>query len=637
MHLRIFILLIVVMSIDSMSSPVTYIEDWNSPEIQKKWESYGAYYELDECIFEIHTSGSKSVPFSKVYINKRIKILTKEGTDFGTIAIRKYSNSIESFRCSVRDSLNSEVPLNQYQLKEEYLSNNEIVFPNVTAGSIIEIRIVFNIYSRPESYEHYFKSANLPVYCGRFVIDYPKNVEYDFKFYGKNDSTFNSNYRNRQYHEWICRKLIPVNRFLSASSDNIRPYIALSLRKWYSKKELTDWKKVAEANKNNYNGLFKRHVAGNVRTLFETIKNSSSESLLHEQILQWVKEEITWEDYYNPNESLSEIIKNRKAGTIGITRLLYKLYTHAGYETDIIVTRDIASGGFDPLFVTASSTTIPLVSISVNGSEKIVYPYASGSFVGDYPDDFFNQSGVSLKRYNVKNLPPPNDTIQEITNIFTIDIRNGTLDNKISIMYEGYAAFMIRNLLLHQSESDVRELFQNQLTNAGTGNALRTFSISGLTETGKTVIVNIGFDNDNVSIFRENGVQISTGYLFKPFFDEYDTLRLSSFAIPYSKKIKHKVTILVDPNNQIHHTIPSFQLENRLFNAECDVSVNNDTISLNLSLNVNRCELSPVQMKEIYNDILKLREFEKSTVSVIKKNVSVIKNQKVNKKNKKSL
>jgi hypothetical protein len=608
-------LLLLVFTITAQ--PTMSLPLWTPPPPQHQWNEYGAYYELNELIFDL-TAGTVKHPESKIYVNKRIKILTRDGTEYGKVAVTRFSSDIESFKCAVFDSLNVPLPIDTAVLRQDYFDNGEIVFPNVTAGSSVEIRICFNINYKPESYEYYFRSRSLPVYTGRFVMIYPKAVIYDFKCYGSCDSSIAINDNNRNHKEWICSSLLPVSDQTSTTSDNITPCLAFALRKWNDRDALTDWNAVAEAYRSDYNFTLKKYVPRAIKKLLKTILLTSQKTYPEDQILQWVQEEITWENYDNAYESVRDIIKQRKASTTGLSKLLYSLYQAAGFQPDILVSRNISSGGFDQNFITSSSTTVPLVSVIVDNKEKIAYPFTAGGAVGQYPDEFFSQWGVSLKKGIAKPLPAPLDSMQFITGNYNIDIRNNHLENNATLEFGGYGAYLLRNRLLYEQENYIREVFQSQLTNAGASNALESFTIKGLTDAYQPITVTLGFTNDNVAVFRKNGTQLSIGYLFTPFFEEYDTLRLSPFAIPYSKKLNCTITFVLDSNSRFSHTIPSFSLINPLFTATCNVTETSAAITLKLILQINRCEIPVLEMKRIYRDILTLRELDKATITVLK-------------------
>jgi hypothetical protein len=77
------------------------------------------------------------------------------------------------------------------------------------------------------------------------------------------------------------------------------------------------------------------------------------------------------------------------------------------FKTDIIVSRNISSGGFDQDFITSSSTTTQLVTVIADNKVIIAYPFTAGGAVGQYPDDFFIQWGVSLQKREAKPHPSP--------------------------------------------------------------------------------------------------------------------------------------------------------------------------------------------------------------------------------------
>lgn len=72
---------------------------------------------------------------------------------------------------------------------------------------------------------------------------------------------------------------------------------------------------------------------------------------------------------------LDEILEDKAASRWEMAVLLQKMYVQAGLMSDVVVTRDKRSGGFDPSFINTLQTEVPLVVVEVDGVDYLCFPY----------------------------------------------------------------------------------------------------------------------------------------------------------------------------------------------------------------------------------------------------------------------
>ena len=80
------------------TNPVLHCEgEFTATKMDEQWREYDAYYLCDEMFIEASYSTLFSGPVNKIIYNKKIKIITDEGTSYGTVAIPKLSENINRY------------------------------------------------------------------------------------------------------------------------------------------------------------------------------------------------------------------------------------------------------------------------------------------------------------------------------------------------------------------------------------------------------------------------------------------------------------------------------------------------------------------------------------------------------------
>jgi hypothetical protein len=607
---------IVLFNVLVNAEPLQLLFDWNAPAIQDQWNVYGAYFELDETCLEMSERGFAKKPSYRIYVNKRIKIITRDGIDYGTVYVKPYSDIVEYFKVAVYDSSNNAVFIDKNELKKQYYQTGKIVCPNVTVGSTIEIQLIFFADELCDYFTFYYSRA-IPVHTSRFYFECPFSYKYDTKAYSYIDTVKEFNEGKRIGKEWVITDYLPVSQIDSDKRKMFLQRIELILRKKRKKEIFNSWVAVLNYYTKSLNLNIAERVSSDVIKLVNYItKNDKTDSVRVNTILQWVKEEISLDNENGYNINSLETMHKKSGTTENIISLLANMYKAAGFSTDIILTCPVEFGGFDTGFVSMSTLVDPLVCIKYDKQKLICNPFLPGSIPGDYQESFFGQSGISLTTQKIEILPEPNSSKADIKRKFCITADPESVSTDISIDYNGYSALIFRNELLHSDDNTIREAFQKLMTTTGTSNAISNFKIMNLNQLNKPIHASMKIYNDNAVLIVKNNLQIAMDYMFNQFFSDYDTNRTSPYITSCDTKYVIEGRVIVEKKGIFTHAIPAISVENELFSASVVTKDIENGIQVELLIEVRKGEFSVETMKKIYIDIQKLNEIEKSTVTI---------------------
>src|SRR4051812_40737841 len=103
--------------------PVLLDEKPLSAESERRWEKYGAYWIFDE------TFAEQGDAVARVVVNKRLKILTRDGASAGAVEVPRYSEFLLSTRLGAIDSAGNPMKLDTGTMLQEYRKTGKLVFP----------------------------------------------------------------------------------------------------------------------------------------------------------------------------------------------------------------------------------------------------------------------------------------------------------------------------------------------------------------------------------------------------------------------------------------------------------------------------------------------------------------------------
>ncbi len=628
-HILYFLALVLIMQYTGCfpySTPSLLISKDKSESIRNDWKGYGAYYEYDELFLEssfsttyIPFAGNYSTPVKQHIISRRLRILTKEGMKYATMEIPILSNSIDEFYVSHKKEDGTKISLNLYSLEMEYLKTGKIIVPKATAGSIIDVKIVYRSNGALTTYEHWF-TRNIPVHKAKFTFSTYKDYEFSFKEYGGVKPyiyTPSPDNDELTYYEWHHQNILPRKSIaFQEPIDQSLPRISAVMRYAFDKPVFSTWKKIADEIAEDlieepYTIL--DDYLDSLLLTFDFTNNNQEESA--QKLLTWIQKNIELNEYdeeFNPDY----IIKDKSGSIWEIAVLCKELFKRIHLFTDIIMTRPSSLGGFDKSFVTPKSMVIPLVMTKINGESKIAYPYIYGGKLGDYPIGYFNQQGISLKKTEWVDLPKPLSLKSKGEYTFSVDLNSPKSTHKMNALLSGYAAYHYRSMIYEEEEDKVKEWFQDKLTELDKANRLDKFEVQNEDDLDKPLHITIEFSNDNQVVSRKGKSHFSLSHLFDSYFSSLDSTRTTPFQYRIDMHLIEKVSIKKSEGQQITSEIQNTEVKNDLFQFSCSINDKSDSYEIKRELFINEGKIDPVNFPPLISDIAKLNGIKSEYVLI---------------------
>ncbi|MBD3319924.1 MAG: hypothetical protein GF350_02395 [Chitinivibrionales bacterium] len=587
-----------------------------------EWKKYGAYYRIDELFVEasyFDAAGYVSGPVNRYIVNKQLRILTTEGTQYASVPVRRYGWDIEEFHCALFDSSGRKRPLNSSKIRDEYMKSGIVVFPTVSVGSLLCIYIEFESNAAIPFFEHWF-SCDIPVETGRFTFSHLDKFEYDFKCYGglQKGKIRPAETGEHTWHIWTVDDILPRARIdYQAPYDVTEPRMSAALRYAFERPVISDWTDLTDGYEDHVLG---KSYFNSTRALREVVDSiAEKNAFMYEKadaVLAWAQENISYE--WSGLESIDpdEVLAKGKGNVWELAVVMREMYEHLGLETDVVITRSREYGGFDEHFVTPSVLAVPLVTVTIDEAEFVAFPFRQGGTLGEYPLEFFDLKCLSLETNKPRLLPGPVSRKSYFNYSFIIDLAKEPPHHTLEIGFKGYSAYYMRTLLLPLQPDKIKEAFQKTLANFGTSNRLIEFDLVDLDKRGEGFFANITFDNPMQSISRKGQKRIGMSHLFRSYFASYDTSRSSPFYSSHESMSTESVRILKPPGSTVECSFPCRECENDLFSLTCTTNESSLEMSFSRLIDIKKHELEPQEMKEIYDDIVSLNKIEEANVIV---------------------
>lgn len=608
------------------STPSLLINKNSAESIRHDWKGYGAYYEYDELFLEssfstayIPFAGNYSTPVKQHIISRRLRILTKDGMKYATMEIPILSNSIDEFYVTHRKEDGTKIPLNLYSLESEYLKTGKIIVPKATAGSIIDVKIVYRSNGALTTYEHWF-TRNIPVHKAKFTFSAYKEFEFSFKEYGGVKPymyTPSPDNDELTYYEWHHQDILPRKSIaFQEPIDQSLPRISAVMRYAFDKPVFSTWKKISdEIAKDLLDEPFTilDDYLDSLLLTFDFTNNNDEERA--QKLLTWIQKNIEMNEYdeeFNPDY----IIRDKSGSIWEIAVLCKEMFKRIYLFSDIIMTRPSSLGGFDKSFVTPKSMAIPLVLTKLNGVSKIAYPYIYGGKLGDYPIGYFNQQGISLKKADWVDLPKPLSANSKGEYTFSVDLNSETSTHKMDALLSGYAAYHYRSMIYEEEEDEVKEWFQDKLTDLNKANRLDKFEVNNKDNLDKPLHITIEFSNDNQVVSKKGKSHFSLSHLFDSYFTSLDSTRTTPFQYRIDMHLIEKVQIKKSNGQEIISEIKDIEVKNDLFEFSYSINDKPDNYEIKRELFIKEGKIEPLNFPPLLNDIAKLNTIKSQYVLI---------------------
>jgi hypothetical protein len=607
------------------SKPILLSEEPAPPDKEKEWAKYGAYYLTDELFVE---ASYYENPFSrgmtgKYIVNKKLKILSREGVEHGSVEIPVYAGRVSKRSLVARDSTGQPFKLDTAAIFRGYYESGKLIFPNVTPGCVLEIHLEFEDFRPITVLEHWF-TGDIPVAHGRMTFSSLNQFEYDYASYGpllkggKTQREKEGESSQLEYRTWEVRDARPRSRVdFQDEVDATEPRVSLVMRQFNNFPVITSWEKLSESYEE---AALKPSFFNSTRKLKKKVdeltKNLKTDREKAQACFQWVQDNVSYKSSGLGTIDPDAIMASGQGNMWDITVVLREMFDHLGLKTAVIVTRPRSMGGFDSKFPTPLQLAVPLVTVEVDGRTLTAFPYARGAALGEYPDDYFGLSSLSLANQDSVKVPEYSGGPSYSHSTFRIDPSFPEADQKMDQELGGYLAFYVRNSLLAEKKSDLKDVFQQTLTRLGTSNALKTCQVEDLNSRGKPMRAKLVFANPTQSIERKGETQLKLSHVFSSYFSSYDTSRATGFKNGLEGEFIERVEIAKPAGRKVEPNIPCETASNTLFKVECRTEENDTALVFTRNVVLHKAKLAPSQMRDLYPQIAALNRIEDARVIV---------------------
>jgi hypothetical protein len=505
--------------------------------------------------------------------------------------------------------------LNVPELRELYVQKGTVVFPNVTPGCILELRITFIDKKLINAFEYPFV-RDIPVVQSRFTFSVPPGFTYDFKEFGNcgEKNTAPPKKDGQIYHSWTIHELMPVPRIDHLpTSFYSEPRVSLVLRRKSDKPVFNDWKDIARYYRNEYYPMDKdsRQLDKIADSLCRPLKTDRDKAYaLH----SWQQDNLSINDENEP-ASVESVLKSGTVNQYQLATIAYQMFKYEKLNPDLLLTRSTIEGGFDPDFPDPQTCSTPFLTFGTGTDREALFLLSKGAGIGYYPSCFCNLRALSIVKDTTMLLPSLSDRAYRTAYSYRIDLRQEQPAETLFITMKGYAAYDTRSRLWLMEQKNRTEYFQQFLTERGMSNALLSCRIDSLSEKSDSVTVLLTFTNPQQIITKGKVRQVYLNNILKRYFDNYDTTRSSPFYIPEPIEITEQINILSSGHITAEH-IPCTKITNTIFTSVCSSMNSSGGYTIERNVKFPSAQIAPETMRSMYVEIEKLNRICKYSISI---------------------
>lgn len=614
----------------------------NPAAYDRKWEKYGAYYDKDEIILSSYYSMQSAT--SKVEIFKRIIILSTDGAEYGTIPVWRAGQMVSYFEPRLFDAKGNDIKLDVKKMRKTYIQTDKVVFPNVTKGSIIELRMEFylkNTYFY--GYSEWF-SYDIPIRVGRFIHNTSSNCEYDYKTYG-NRYSFKANvFKNGLIKTWTIQEYEPRPDldYLDYKA-NSEPKILVKLKEVKSwNKKYNTAKKIYSKYKNEIFGISVNFKGASFqKTLKNCISKSKDPELRARNILKWVQDNMV--STGKEHDYFGEITKSEKASDLQIACLCNTMFKKAGLKSNIVITGHKNKYMIDTTFlVKRDYITVPMPLVKIENKYIVAYPYRRGYELGEYPMMYNDVLCMNIKEKQIHPLPKARWGTVWISKRKVLNLSQSPGKYKIIYEFKENSASSYREDFLDLDKSGLEEKFENWIKCYKKSNILKTFEIKNMNDYDLPLQVIVHFENDDTPIPYGNKQIFQLKNFFYDYFEDITSDRTEDVFIHNPATYIDEIEILKIPGKKIVFDIKmekpnvgekveveyhspkgdTYQEKNitnysvKLFSVDYKKNETDSSYIFKRFLKVNPIHIKKEAMQKTYNDCAKLNSIKNSNITI---------------------
>lgn len=586
----------------------------------KKWEKYGAYYDKDQLV--ITNSFKTLYHFTTFEIFKKIRILTVEGSQHGTIPVHRWAKKITHFELHHYNAKGEEVPIPIKKIKKKYEKSGKIVFPKVSAGSTITLNIVFK---KDHFYYAYFDRwiyyHHIPKRIRRMVFSYNHNSTYEYKTYGNRVNIHHKELSNKYFksHLFLIHDFEP-RPDLDFLDDETKtePRIVFRLTQLDRKNlTLSDIKRdlikickkeIDEITSNLIKEIFKD-------TIFKRQINTSDTLECAKNILKWIQNN-------GSSAACKRIVRGKlvpfnNASNLNITSLCYKMFKKVGLTPKILLTPSKNIHIRDSTFLLLSSDYSGFPVLTIQGKTYVAYPYALGYELGEYPLKFKDVFCLDLQDNTIYTLPPPFWGEEWIKDRIVLDLSRFPGNYTLIREFKKNSSSKYRNEFLTLNKSKQRNKLEDVVKHYTESNIIDSFSFKNLHSYYKPFSIIVNFKNNDMPIQHDNkNIFKLTNFTYNHF-EDITPERKEDIFIHNKSILIDELEILKISGKKIILNIEAIEINNKLFSAKCNQIETETSYIFQRIISYNKNHIPKEEIEDIYSDCVKLNNIKNSSITIL--------------------
>ena len=283
-------------------------------------------------------------------------------------------------------------------------------------------------------------------------------------------------------------------------------------------KATASWEDLADGFKKyafRRGGLFSNPVK---RALGELdLEGKSSEEKLDE-IVTYVQ--TTIELGASSKDDFNTVLKERRGNIYMITGLTQAILVEAGVEADFLMIHTAADGYFDESYINSSQLYMPAVTARINGSPRVVFPWAKLLPITHVPEYFQGQTAMRIDADGFggfMEIPSGNaaDNATEENYVVTLQ-PDGQVVVEEEKVFRGSSAYGIRVALDDLEEEEREEEIRDLLTYTDGEVQDVVYTIENEASYKEPLIIRLSYTIDNLLTVTPEEILFQTGGLFSP-------------------------------------------------------------------------------------------------------------------------
>ena len=479
-------------------------------------------YDSGQTYFDL---GSGSLAFRHERI-QRIKILTKEGLEYGNFEIPIYGNGTESiagikgytYNVENGDIVKIKLDSDSKHLERtsDYMNTYKITFPNVQPGSVVELKysITSNQFWRLRGWDF---QRSIPVRFSEYDVRIPEFFTYQVQMKGyesfnvadKDVLSYNGMNTNKYY--WKAKNMpafkgepfmlnedgfiLGVNFELSLINIPGSIYEDFS-QSWQS--VITELIEDEDLGRLLNTGAFLNDIVDQINA-----ECADDESKII-AAFKFIKDKIKWDDRYAiyANTSLRKVFNDGVGSVAEINLILINLLRKLDVECDPVILSTRSRGMTNFFFPKISVFNYLIVAAKTNGKEVLLDATDKMCSVNDIPFRCLNDKGLKLKKGAVEwvDLSNKNGTkkISIVMDFADLDDITGT----VSYSYKDYPAYLYQKRVEDKTEDEIIEEFEEDNDRISV-NEYQTKVVEGIEKS-----IAVSYDVEFSDILENNGDQL---------------------------------------------------------------------------------------------------------------------------------